>query len=381
MILGVIPARGGSKGIPYKNLMNIAGKPLIYWSIKAAQESNLLDKFVVSTEDDKIAKMAKSFDATVLDRPVELADDNATTIAVLQHALRKFPEADAVLLMQPTSPIRINNLIDKVITEYNNDKNIDSLATGYLCRYWKWGSRKKNLPRQVDPGYFYDDGNLYILNRKDIENGDWCGNNLKPFETETYYHYEIDDIYEAIATEAVMAYLLKNKNINGKKSKDFFQKVKLIVFDFDGVFTNNKVIVNENGIEAVICDRSDSYGLSLIKDKLKENDIKVLVLSTEKNDVVKKRAEKLNLNVLHGTSDKLNSLMNYCRERDISMQNTVFIGNDLNDFEVMCNCGFSVATGDADERIKKIADYIIPRNGGDGAVRYFSEYLLKLLKN
>lgn len=207
MILGVIPARGGSKGIPRKNIMPFAGKPLIYWSIKAAQESKILDRFVVSTEDREIADIAERYGAEVLKRPARLAGDKVTTIEVLRDVLNKIPEADYIMLMQPTSPIRINNLVDRVISEFKKRKNIDSAATGFMCRMWEWGTRKYNLPRQADPGYFYDDGNLYILSRKDIIKGKWCGKRRLPICVESFYHYEIDDYVEKIAAEAVLKHL------------------------------------------------------------------------------------------------------------------------------------------------------------------------------
>ncbi len=208
MLLGVIPARGGSKGIPYKNLMPFAGKPLIYWSIRDAQESKRLKRFVVSTEDERIASYARELGAEVLPRPAHLAEDQTQIIDVLKDILEKVPEAHAIMLLQPTSPIRVDGLIDRVIEAYEAAGEVDSVATGFMCRMWEWGSRRVNLPRQVDPGYFYDDGNIYILSREDLMQGYWCGERRLPVEVETPYHYEIDTPIEAIAAEAVMLHLL-----------------------------------------------------------------------------------------------------------------------------------------------------------------------------
>src|SRR4051812_20547181 len=110
--LGVIPARGGSKGIPRKNIKMIAGKPLIAWTIEAAKKSKLMDRFVVSTEDAEIAQIARKYGADVLDRPKSLATDTATGISVIQHAVSVFDPKNVVLL-QPTSPIRSKGLIDQ----------------------------------------------------------------------------------------------------------------------------------------------------------------------------------------------------------------------------------------------------------------------------
>ena len=113
-IVSVILARGGSKGIPGKNVKKLWGKPLINWSIEAAQESNLLDRFIVSTENDEIASIAEESGAEVLNRPVEYATDDATTVSVLQHVLEEI-DAEIIVLLQPTSPVRMNNIIDQAL--------------------------------------------------------------------------------------------------------------------------------------------------------------------------------------------------------------------------------------------------------------------------
>ena len=137
MILGVIPARGGSKAIPRKNTTELLGHPLIWWSIQAAKESKRLDRFIVSTEDEEIASLSSSFGAEVLPRPSSLASDESILTDVLQHVLEHI-KADIVVLLVPTSPIRINNIIDRAI-ELFLEKGVDSLATGYMFKYDEWG--------------------------------------------------------------------------------------------------------------------------------------------------------------------------------------------------------------------------------------------------
>ncbi|MEA3494002.1 MAG: acylneuraminate cytidylyltransferase family protein, partial [Candidatus Margulisiibacteriota bacterium] len=138
MILGIIPARGGSKGIPRKNIKMIAGKPLIVWTIEAAKRSKLMDRFVVSTEDPEIAKIAREHGAEVVIRPAELATDEATTISALQHVLSQI-DAKTVVLLQPTSPVREKGLIDRCIERFNETK-VDNLATGFICKFMEYGS-------------------------------------------------------------------------------------------------------------------------------------------------------------------------------------------------------------------------------------------------
>ena len=117
-ILGLVPARGGSKGIPRKNIRPLAGKPLIAWSIEAARSSRLLDTVVVSTDDAEIAAVARAHGAlTPFMRPAELARDDTPGVDPVLHALRQLPEFDAVVLMQPTSPLRVVADIDACIDQ------------------------------------------------------------------------------------------------------------------------------------------------------------------------------------------------------------------------------------------------------------------------
>ncbi len=129
-VLGVITARGGSKGIPKKNIKNLGGKPLIAWTIEAAAKSKLLDYFIVSTDDQEIAEVAKKFGAPApFLRPGELAKDSVKSIPVIQHALKWLKENegrvfDAVMILQPTSPFRAAEDIDasiKLLTETKAD--------------------------------------------------------------------------------------------------------------------------------------------------------------------------------------------------------------------------------------------------------------------
>ncbi|MFC1822590.1 cytidylyltransferase domain-containing protein [Thermodesulfobacteriota bacterium] len=209
--LGVIPARGGSKGIPRKNMIPIASRPLLWWSIQACKTSKLMDRFVVSTEDREIGQYAMSCGAEVLWRPKELAQDDSTTLAVLRHIIKEI-QTDAVVLLQPTSPIRINGLVDRAIDRYLSS-NADTVATGHMCRFWEWGTRR-NLPRQRVSGYFYDDGNVYVMNSAHLKEGLWVGEKKVPLIVESFYHIEIDDEFEAWMTEDL---LLRFINKYGEK--------------------------------------------------------------------------------------------------------------------------------------------------------------------
>jgi len=129
--LAVIPARGGSKRLPHKNILPLAGKPLISWSIEAAQGSKYIDEIVVSSDDNKILQIAQQYNAQTLLRPKELASDTATTFDTLKHTLENFKKYDYLVLLQPTSPLRDNADIDKAI-EFLEEKEADAVIS--VCK-------------------------------------------------------------------------------------------------------------------------------------------------------------------------------------------------------------------------------------------------------
>lgn len=201
-ILAVIPARGGSKTIPKKNIKIINGKPLLVWSVSAAKGSKYIDKIIVSTDDQEIANIAKLAGSEVLDRPKKYATDKASTISVLQHAIQKIPGYEVVVLLQPTSPLRTGKLIDEAIERFSR-KKVDTLATGYICKDYEWATHN-NVSRQKFKGWFYDDGNIYIQSVSDIKKGNWYGKKLERMIIDKHYNFEIDDEIDFYIVEHLM---------------------------------------------------------------------------------------------------------------------------------------------------------------------------------
>lgn len=207
MILAVTPARGGSKGVPRKNIRPLCGKPLLAWTIEAVQSSQLIDEYVVSTEDAEIAEVAEKWGARVLWRPPELATDEAETLPVLQHALQQVA-ADILVMLQATSPIRDEGLIDSCIQKFL-DTGVDSLATGFNCTYLEYG--KYHPRRQDTTGFFYDDGNVYVMRANLTLAGDQYGENIERVHLDREQNVEIDDEFDFWLTEQIMSRRLANQ--------------------------------------------------------------------------------------------------------------------------------------------------------------------------
>ena len=202
MIAAVIPARGGSKGLPGKNIKKINGKPLIAWSIESALDSKFIDKVFVSTEDLNIKKSALKYGANIDIRPLNLASDTATTIAVLNDFSLRNPQFDTIVVLQPTSPVRDKGMIDKCIKKYNS-KNFTNLATGFYCKIKEFGTHN-NDRRQDYNGFFYDDGNIYILDKSIVLQKIWSGKNPCKFVVPRHMNYEIDDKLDFIIVEEIL---------------------------------------------------------------------------------------------------------------------------------------------------------------------------------
>ncbi len=201
MILGITPARGGSKGVPRKNIRPLLGKPLLAWTIEAAQGAKRLDRYVVSTEDPEISDVARSLGAEVLPRPLSLAGDEVPTLSVLQHALSQIP-ADTVVLLQATSPVRDPDLIDRCVQRFLQMK-ADSLATGFICKYVEYGKNDSRC-RQEIPGFFYDDGNVYVIRSELLLKGDRFGRRVEKVLLDKEQSVEIDEEFDFWLAERVL---------------------------------------------------------------------------------------------------------------------------------------------------------------------------------
>jgi YrbI family 3-deoxy-D-manno-octulosonate 8-phosphate phosphatase len=151
-------------------------------------------------------------------------------------------------------------------------------------------------------------------------------------------------------------------------------EIDVFVFDFDGVLTNNFVQIDENGKESVSCSRADGLAFDVLK-KLNKS---VYILSTEKNLVVKARAKKLKIPAIQGVSDKVEAIKKLVDENHYNLQNILYVGNDLNDYQVMKLCGFSVCPADSHSKIKEISGIVLKTNGGNGIVRELLEDVLCL---
>lgn len=144
-----------------------------------------------------------------------------------------------------------------------------------------------------------------------------------------------------------------------------FERIKLLAYDFDGVMTDNRALIDEFGNERVFINRSDGLAINIFR-KLGYNQ---LIISTENSQIIVKRAKKLDIEYLIGVKDKLYEIKKYCEIRNISLDEILFVGNDINDYEVLNFAKISVVPLDANNFVKKMADIILDKKGGEGCIR------------
>lgn len=377
----IILARGGSKRIPRKNLMALNGLPLVVWSIQQALNSSSIDQVFVSTDDDEIASVSKNYGAEIIKRPIELAGDKSTSESALLHALyyiENFRKITTIVFLQPTSPVRSDNDINDAVTLYF-EKEADSLFSACMVEGFIWKKTLFDLtPVNYDPSTrkmnqdlselsYEENGSIYVFSPETLrKHNSRIGVNCVLYGMPRWRSYQLDRDED---TEILSFFLEKIRR--EKNYKSLPEKIDLVVYDFDGVMTDNKVVVDEHGTEGVVCNRSDGLGVNLIKDL----GIKQMIISTETNKVVIIRGEKLGINVLGSCSNKKQTLFGACSAGGFDLQNVVYIGNDVNDLEVMKIVGCSVAPSDSHIEIKNVANIILNSKGGEGVVREFAELL------
>lgn len=224
-VLGIIPARGGSKGLPGKNLRLLGGKPLIVWSIEAGTKSRYIDELVISTDSEEIAAVAKRTGATVpFIRPNELATDDASSVDVVLHALDWYAASgrafDLVALIEPTSPLRTSKDIDdalEVLLQSSGDSIVSICRTENThpsfmverddegCLRYVVDQRSHHIRRQDLSPVFFFEGTIYISEAKALRaTKSFYQENTVGFEVPKWKSLEVDDMDDLIMVEAIM---------------------------------------------------------------------------------------------------------------------------------------------------------------------------------
>lgn len=399
-VLAIIPARGGSKGIPRKNIRLFAGYPLIAYSIAAGLRSKVVTRVVVSTEDEEIAEIANQYGAgTPFMRPDELAEDRTPDLPVFLHALNWLAEnegyhPEAVVHLRPTTPLRPPDLVDRavrILLEHPEADSVRGLTPAHQNPYKMWltfGEEQPirpvtsvpemlesyNAPRQTLPEAYAHTGLIDIIRPGTIlKLNSMSGKFIMAVNFEPEYDVDLDTPDDWRRAEE----RLMRSNLNmvwpGKARRPMPGQVKLLVMDFDGVLTDNRVWVDQDGREMVAANRSDSLWLNFLRDK----GVLVYVISKETNPVVEARCKKMDIPFIQGQENKEVSLKKLLKEHSIKPENAIYLGNDVNDLVCFPLVGWAVAVADCVSEVARQADFVLSKPGGLGAVRELCELILE----
>jgi YrbI family 3-deoxy-D-manno-octulosonate 8-phosphate phosphatase len=401
-ILALIPARGGSKGIPRKNIKNFAGYPLIAWSIAAGVQAHTVNRVIVSTDNDEIADVARECGAEVpFMRPTELAQDRTLDLPVFEHALKWLEDIegykpDIVIQLRPTSPIRPKDCVDQAVKILIENADADCVrgvvpAGQNPYKMWRFNGYDQpmkpllevegiaepyNAPRQALPQTYWQTGHIDAIRTSTItRKHSLTGNNIYPLVIDPRYTVDIDTPADWIKYESVVYGHTLDMVTPAQTSRRAMPKViKMLILDFDGVITDNRVWTDLNGHETIAAYRSDSVRMW----ELREKGIEVLILSSEPNAVVAARAKKMGVEAIHGVGlqDKGRVLREILMEKNVNAENVVYVGNDLNDLPCFEIVGWSVAVADAFPEVIRAADHVLTKAGGHGAVRELCDLIL-----
>ena len=379
-VIAFIPARGGSKSIPGKNIKNFCGKPLIYWNLFALEKSVFVDEVVVATDSEKIFKKVEEFNFSkvkLYKRSADNAQDHSTSESIMLEYINyaKLASSDTFMLVQATSPFTRTE-------DFNNGlKLMNKYDTVFACAKIKrfiWNKEGKplnydhnNRPRRQDfEGTFMENGAFCISSVSDIVNhNNRISGNIGICEMAEYTFVEIDEVEDWIMAEQLF---MKNHDSEYKSN---FNKIKLFLSDVDGVLTDAGMYYTENGDEFKKFCTYDGMGFQL----LQKTGVKVGILTSEDRELNRRRAKKLCLDFdFHGAKDKLQIVKDLCLKENITLDEVAYIGDDVNCFSLLSHVGIAACPNNAVHKIKTIPNIIqLNKNGGDGVVREFVELILK----
>jgi N-acylneuraminate cytidylyltransferase len=376
-VVAVIPARGGSKGIPRKNLTRVGGIPLVARAVDAAHRCPSIDRVVVTTDDDDIASVAAEWGAELVRRPSELAGDAASSESALLHALDVLEErrvdVGVVAFLQATSPFIDVAALDgavQLVRSRRRDSVFSAVETyGFLWARPAGAVEAVNhdvavRPRRQDrEPHFLETGAFYVLRAAGFRatRHRFFGS-IGIAEVAARTAVEIDSAAELDIARALAPLIDTPAPVD----------VDAVVTDFDGVHTDDSVRVAEDGTESVTVSRADGMGVGL----LRAAGIPLMILSTEVNPVVGARARKLRVDVAQGVADKPSALRAWAEGRGIPLSRIAYLGNDVNDLGCLDIVGWPVAVPGAHPLVLAAARLVLDRPGGAGAVRDLAERVL-----
>ena len=374
-VVAVIPARGGSKGVPGKNLSQVGGRSLVARAVDACRASTAIDAVYVSTDDRVIAYAAEQAGAAVIRRPAELSGDTATSESALLHALTAIGAVPEILVfVQCTSPFIDPADLDRAVALVDRQEADAVFAAVESYEFlWRGSGGGTVVGQNHDPAHrprrqdrepdYRETGAFYVV---DVAGFRTAGHRFfgrtAAVAVPPLTAVDIDRVEDLQLARALAETLDRPAAVD----------VDVVITDFDGVHTDDAAYVDQDGRESVRVSRADGLGV----ERLRQAGVPVLIVSKETNPVVRARAAKLGVEVLHGVEHKAAVVRDWLGASGIRAERAAYLGNDLNDLAPMGVVGWPVAVADAQPAVRQAARLVLSRGGGAGAVRELCDLVL-----
>lgn len=382
-VVAIIPARAGSKGVPGKNLERVGGMTLVQRAVVACRDSATIDEVIVSSDGPEILDAASSSGAVALSRPDDLASDVATSESAVLHALDaadggRHGPPEIVVFVQCTSPFIDPSDLDEAVRAVRSGE-YDVVFSAVESERFLWmrsedgasginhdmSARARRQDREPE---YAETGAFYVMNAEGFRaHGHRFFGRVEPHTVPPGHAFEIDTRFDLDLVRQLAPLV---DPLRGAIPR--LDDIDALVMDFDGVHTDNTATVDETGRESVRVNRSDGLGLAM----LRRHELHVLILSTERNPVVQRRAEKLGLECISGQRDKRESLVTWAVGAGLERDRILYVGNDENDRGCLEWVGWPVVVADAHDAVRHLARCTTVRPGGAGAVREVVDWLM-----
>ncbi len=339
----------------------------------------MADLIILSSEDEEILTCASKFGIELHHRSELNSSDEATTESVIMEVIRDLnlnkSSLDSISIVQVTSPFISASSINSCIGLAEQGKSAFTAIENNSFRWTmvdkKWipfGHPHNYRPRRQELALeVVETGGCYSFTVADFIENEYrfCSD---PYPVLVGWEEALD--IDTLEDLKIANFIAASTPIT-ETSKKLTPRPKIIVTDFDGCLTDDHVQVNELGVESISANRKDGLAAKIIESF----GIKILILSSEKNPVVSVRAKKMGLDVIQGSSNKLANLLDFLEQHEFALEDTWYIGNDLNDFDVMTKVGKSFCPNDSVKAIRSIADVIMNKNGGEGILEEILTYI------
>lgn len=382
-IVAFIPVRGGSTSIPLKNIRPLLGKPLVYWTAAAASAVEDIDQVYVSTDSDAIVQAVEALDLPKV-KVIGRSPETATSTASSESALLEFANDymfDYVVFIQATSPLLDSTDIERGL-ELMRQPDCDSVLSVVEDKHFYWkraeGGRAQPInydvfarPRRQDfEGCYEENGAFYITTRERLlSSRNRVSGTIRLCEMSEDSLFEIDEPEDWLIIESLLQKRLRQRNEERFGKPD----IRLFLTDCDGCLTDAGMYYDGQGNETKKFNTRDGMGFSL----LHKAGIKCGIITGENSSAAAQRAEKLKAEYLElDCDDKLTAVKTICEKEGIGLDQVAYVGDDLNDVELLSAVGLSFAPADACRRARSAARYVTEAKGGTGVIREAVEMIL-----